>query len=225
MTSIKVMMEVGRKRTFASALAWPGWCRSGRDEQSALKVLADYGLRYARVVHNTGIDFQIPADSSGFTVVERLEGNANTDFGAPAVIADAERVPIDQVEYVRLIELLKACWKIFDTAVQRAEGKELRKGPRGGGREPEKILLHVIGADQEYLRRLAWKQKNDNAINPEDELRQTREAILNALDVAVKGGLPEQGPRGGAIWPPRYFIRRTAWHVLDHAWEIEDRIV
>jgi hypothetical protein len=104
-------------------------------------------------------------------------------------------------------------------------GKELQKGPRGGAREPEKILLHVIGADQEYLRRLAWKQKNDNAINPEDELRQTREAILNALDVAVKGGLPEQGPRGGAIWPPWYFIRRTAWHVLDHAWEIEDRIV
>jgi hypothetical protein len=23
--------------------------------------------------------------------------------------------------------------------------------------------------------------------------------------------------------PPRYAIRRIAWHVLDHAWEIEDK--
>lgn len=24
-------------------------------------------------------------------------------------------------------------------------------------------------------------------------------------------------------WPPRYAARRIAWHVLDHAWQIEDR--
>ena len=225
MNAIQVIIESGKKRTFANALDWPGWCRSGRDEQSALKALADYGLRYAQVVHNTGVDFQIPADSSGFTVVERLEGNTTTDFGAPAIIAAVDREPIDKIEFVRLKKLLTACWETFDHAVQRATGKELQKGPRGGGRELDKILEHIIGSDQAYLRRLAWKLKNDGVQNPADELEQTREATLNALDVAVKGGLPEQGPRGGAIWPPRYFIRRSAWHVLDHAWEIEDRIV
>ena len=50
-------------------------------------------------------------------------------------------------------------------------------------------------------------------------------ATLNALEVAVNGDLPEQGPRGGIIWLPRYFISRVAWHVLDHAWEIDNRIV
>jgi hypothetical protein len=89
----------------------------------------------------------------------------------------------------------------------------------------EKILDHVLEADQGYLARLAWKHKREGRKNPVEELSQTRGAILNALEVAVKGGLPEQGPRGGIIWPGKYFIRRVAWYVLDHAWEIDDRIV
>ncbi|MGB6421118.1 MAG: DinB family protein [Anaerolineales bacterium] len=110
-------------------------------------------------------------------------------------------------------------------AVQRATGRELRKGPRGGGRDIDKILDHVLEADQGYLARLAWKHKSKGGKNSVEELSQTREAILNALEVALKGDLPEHGPRGGIIWPARYFIRRVAWHVLDHAWEIDDRIV
>ena len=52
---------------------------------------------------------------------------------------------------------------------------------------------------------------------------ETRSVVLDALSRAVTEGLPEKGPRGGALWTPRYFVRRTAWHALDHAWEIEDR--
>lgn len=52
----------------------------------------------------------------------------------------------------------------------------------------------------------------------------TRQTVLDALESAVKNGLPEKGPRGGKIWPARYFVRRVGWHVLDHAWEIEDRL-
>jgi hypothetical protein len=40
----------------------------------------------------------------------------------------------------------------------------------------------------------------------------------------VRGELAERGPRGGIRWPARYYVRRAAWHVLDHAWEIEDRL-
>ena len=225
MNSIKVFVETGKKRIFAGAVDWPGWCRSGRDEKTALQALIDYGPRYAQVLHGRGIAFQAPPDASDLVVTERHEGNATTDFGAPAITLDADRAPIDRMAFERLQPLLLACWQAFDSAVQRATGRELRKGPRGGGRELEKIIAHVLEADQGYLARLAWKHKRERGKNPVEELGRTRQAILNALEVAVKGELPERGPRGGVIWPARYFVRRVAWHVLDHAWEIDDRIV
>ena len=82
---IDVYLEIGKKRTFAGALDWPGWCRSGRDEASALQALCDYGSRYGRVLHTARLGFQAPADPSAFVVRERLEGNATTDFGAPGI--------------------------------------------------------------------------------------------------------------------------------------------
>jgi hypothetical protein len=27
------------------------------------------------------------------------------------------------------------------------------------------------------------------------------------------------------IWTPRRFVRRTAWHLFDHLWEIEGRLI
>jgi hypothetical protein len=225
MNSIKVFAEIGKKRVFVGAVDWPGWCRSGRDEKMALQVLIDYGPRYAQVLHSKEIEFQVPTDASDLIVTERHDGNATTDFGAPAIMLDADRKPIVRMEFERLQKILQACWQAFDSAVQRATGRELRKGPRGGGRNVEKILDHVLEADRGYLARLAWKHKREGGKNPVEELSRTRGAILNALEAAVNGDLPERGPRGGIIWPPRYFIRRVAWHVLDHAWEIEDRIV
>ena len=56
-----------------------------------------------------------------------------------------------------------------------------------------------------------------------DVATEERAVVRDALSRAVSEGLPEKGPRGGTIWLPRYFVRRAAWHVLDHAWEIEDR--
>ena len=225
MNSINVFVEVGKKRIFVGAVDWPGWCRSGRDEETALQALIDYALRYAQVLHCRGIEFQVPTDASDLIVTERHDGNTTTDFGAPAIKLDADREPIDRMELERLRTLLLACWQAFDSAVQRATGTELRKGPRGGGRDVERILDHVLDADRAYLARLAWKHRREGRKSPAEELSRTRQAILNALEVAVDGDLPEQGPRGGIIWLPRYFIRRVAWHVLDHAWEIDDRIV
>jgi hypothetical protein len=225
MNSIKVFAEIGKKRVFVGAVDWPGWCRSGRDENTALQALIDYGPRYAQVLQSREIEFQVLTDESDLIVTERHDGNATTDFGAPAIMLDADREPIDRMEFERLQTLLLACWQAFDSAVRRAEGRELRKGPRGGGRDLEKVLYHVLEADQGYLARLAWKHKREGGKDPVEELSRTRQAILNALEAAINGDLPEQGPRGGIIWPARYFIRRVAWHVLDHAWEIDDRIL
>jgi hypothetical protein len=171
------------------------------------------------------LGFEAPENPDSFTIIERQDGNRTTDFGAPAIILDFDQAPIDQNLFERSRTILQACWVAFDKAVQTAEGKQLRKGPRGGGRDTEKIVEHVLAGDQGYLSRLAWKHKVQTTADPYEELKRTREAVLSALQVALEGGLPERGPRGGIIWPPRFFIRRVAWHVLDHAWEIEDRIV
>jgi hypothetical protein len=225
MISINVSVEIGKKNAFAGAVDWPGWCRGGKDENTALLALLEYGPRYAQVMGRSEIKFQVPTDTSDFVITERHVGNSTTDFGAPAIMLDADQVPIDQMELERLQTLLGVCWIAFDRALQQAADKELRKGPRGGGRELDKIIEHIIEADRGYLSRLAWKHQREPGVLPEEELTLTRQAILNALKIGVKGELPEQGPRGGIIWPPLYFVRRVAWHVLDHTWEIEDRII
>jgi hypothetical protein len=220
---IDVYLEMGQKRVFAGAIDWPGWCRAGRDEATALGALFDYAPRYARVLHAAGVEFEVPAAGSALVVVERLEGNATTDFGAPDIAPSSDTRPVDDAELGRFQTLLKACWGAFDGAVRAATGKELRKGPRGGGRDLEGIVRHVMGAEAGYLGRLAWKFKSSEAESLDQELARTRQAVLDALAAAAHGQTPARGPRGGVIWSPRYFVRRVAWHVLDHAWEIEDR--
>ena len=223
MKKIDVYLENGRKKTFASAVNWPGWSRSGLDEPSALQALSEYGARYADVLHSTELGFYAPENPSAFAVVEQLEGNATTDFGAPGMIPSRDSEPVDD-ELQRFQELLKACWQTFDTSARAAVGQELRKGPRGGGRDLEKIVNHVMEADLAYLRKIGSNFKKGEMINLKNEFRLTRQAILDALISAASGELPLYGPRGGLLWPPRYFVRRVAWHVLDHAWEIEDRM-
>jgi hypothetical protein len=133
--------------------------------------------------------------------------------------------PFDEAARERSEAILAAIWGAFDRAVRAAEGKELRKGPRGGGRERDGIVRHVLGADAAYLRRVGQKFSQDDGAPLDDELARTREAIRAALAAGVRGEIPRQGPRGGAIWAPRYFVRRVAWHTVDHLWELEDRIV
>jgi hypothetical protein len=220
---ILVYLEVGSKRTFAGATDWPGWCRSGRDESAALGALFDYAPRYARVLRAARVGFQPPANASALVVTERLDGDATTDFGAPGIAPSSDARPIDDAELARLQAVLKACWRAFDSAGLAARGKELRKGARGGGRELESIVEHVLGADSAYLGRLAWKFKRVEEGEASEELRRIRGDILKAFTAAAAGDLPSKGPRGGALWKPRYFVRRVSWHVLDHAWEIEDR--
>ncbi len=221
--TIDVYLERGQQRTFAGAIDWPGWCRSGRDEAAARQALFDYGPRYARVLSAAGIPFQLPVDRSALVVIERLTGNATTDFGAPDIAPASDSRPIDAAELQRLEAVLQACWQAFDQAVQEATGKLLRKGPRGGGRELEAIVQHVLAAERGYLARLAWKEKPSEEPDLAAQRERTRQAVLKALTAAAHGDLPARGPRGGIIWQPRYFVRRVAWHVLDHAWELEDR--
>ena len=221
----EVYLEVGQKKIFAGSLDWPGWCRSAGDEGAALATLVEYAPRYARIFSRTTIDFVPPDDPAALAVVERLAGTSTTDFGAPDRAPARDNEPFDEATRERSEAILAAMWRAFDRAVRAAEGKELRKGPRGGGRELDGIVRHVLGADAAYLRRVAQTFSQDEGAPLADELRRTRKAIRAALAAGVRGEIPLQGPRGGALWTPRYFVRRVAWHSVDHLWEIEDRIV
>ena len=219
MSKLNVYLEVGSRRTFAAALDWPGWCRVSRDETAAIQTVFDYGPRYAQVLRRARLGFKMPEDVSAFVVVERLKGNSTTDFGAPDIPPTGDAGPLEEAELRRLQTILKACWRAFDSAVEVANGKSLRSGPRGGGRTLDGMVEHVLGAGRGYLSQLGGKISQS-----ESSAESIRQAILKALEASARGEIAEYGPRGGKRWSPRYFVRREAWHVLDHVWEIEDRV-
>jgi hypothetical protein len=150
-------------------------------------------------------------------------GDATTDFGAPSIAPTLDASPMDAKELRRQRAILEACLDAFDDAVGAAKGRTLRTGPRGGGRSRTKIVAHVVGAEASYLRRIAGSPPRIPEGGEARAADAERAAVLEALNLAVLEGLPEAGPRGGKLWTPRYFVRRAAWHVLDHAWELEDR--
>ncbi len=223
MKPLQIYLETGKRKTFAVALDWPGWARWGKSEDAALQNLLDYGARYAAVMNTAGLSFAAPDSVEPFEIVERLPGDATTDFGAPSAFPKNDAISIMPDELTRLRAILKACWAAFDKAAEDAAGVELRKGPRGGGRDLERIRQHVIDGDRSYLPRVAWKYRLNKELSLGEQMKGIRGAVLDALTNAVENGLPEKGPRGGAIWTPRFFTRRVAWHTLDHAWEIENR--
>ncbi len=221
--SVRVYLEVASRRTFAAALDWPGWARSGREPQAALAALAEYGARYARAVRPARLGFADPGDALSFVIVERLKGDATTDFGAPGAIPALDGEPLVGKDVERQVALLRAAWAALDGAVAAARDKVLSTGPRGGGRNLTAIVLHAIEAEVAYLGRLGWKLA-PLPPDPAEALVRLRHETRLALEAATCGEIAGTGPRGGKHWSPRTFIRRSAWHGLDHAWEIEDRM-
>jgi len=181
--------------------------------------LFDYAPRYARVVK--GLGFEAPTAIEQLEIRERLQGDASTDMGSLSGNAPTyDSKPLHQQDHEQLIRILEACWQALDRAARTAHGKELRKGARGGGRKLDDIVQHVLDGQGGYLRRLEYKRDKQ----AEKDARLSRTAMLEALAASARGEVPEEGPRGGKRWTGRYFVRREAWHVLDHAWEIEDRM-
>ncbi|HUQ42102.1 MAG TPA: hypothetical protein VM052_06355 [Candidatus Limnocylindrales bacterium] len=220
---IAIYIEAGAKRTFACALDWPGWARSGRDEESAIAALVESAARYARIVARTRLGFVVPSTPSGLRVTERVRGDATTDFGAPSAFPRSDGKPVSDGELARIGRLIEASWRALDAAVAAAHGASLAKGPRGGGRELEDIARHVRDAEAGYLSALGWSFKPDGGATPSAELKRMRAAVLEGLAASAHGEIAAKGPRGGKRWGPRKFARRLAWHAIDHAWEIEDR--
>jgi hypothetical protein len=148
--------------------------------------------------------------------VERVAGSASTDFGVPGEVLKAERIPLTRNQVARQAALVEAAWKLLDRTVARAPA-ELRKGPRGGGRDRDEIDRHVQEAEGAYARKLGLRLPSASASGKAARAA-ARGHLLRALETASTARTVE--PKA---WPGRYAARRIAWHVLDHAWEIEDR--
>jgi hypothetical protein len=210
----RVVIETGTKKVFASAIDWPGWSRSGKTEDGALAALADYAERYEKVAAIAG-ERGVRSVASNMAVIEHLEGSATTDFGAPDRQARAEGEPMTIAECERQVRLMQACWTCFDDAAARVS-EELQKGPRGGGRNRSKMIAHVFESERSYVRQIGVKTPKGGLESP-DGLQAHRDAVCQAIREINAGDAP--APK----WPLRYFIRRAAWHVMDHAWEMEDK--
>jgi hypothetical protein len=152
-----------------------------------------------------------PDDPANFKVVERLKGNATTDFGAPGIPAQAETDRFNTDQTTRMCDLVEACWTYLGKVVAEAPSS-LRKGPRGGGRDRDPMFEHVLGAEVEYAKGIGIRMKQPDRQDGV-AVRAFRKAILESL------GNPNRQEK----WPIPYAARRIAWHTLDHAWEIEDR--
>src|SRR5690349_6226872 len=201
--TLRVYLDEGRKRTFAAALDWPGWARSGRTAEAALESLEAYLPRYAAVVRRAGLDAPVV---DGFEVVERVPGTGTTDFGALGDAPAVDLAPLVPGEGDRLAALVAASWAVFDEIAAGAPA-QLRKGPRGGGRDRDQVVAHVLNAEAGYVRTLGVKARAAaHDVVPEVSWR---EDLLGVLREARSGEpVRERG------WPPRYAARRIAWHVL-----------
>jgi hypothetical protein len=219
---IPVFAEAGQKRVFVSGVEWPGWSRSGKTEEEALAALVASAPRYDRALGRKVTGFTPPNDPSELEVVERLSGGSGTDFGVPSLGPKDDDRPVSDAELDRLVSVLEAAWAAFDRAVRLGTGKTLRKGPRGGGREVPKIVEHVFEAEKAYVGEIGGERPRP--ADDDRDMGAVRRQAVERLRAVVGGApMPERRTKR-APWTPRYFVRRSAWHALDHAWEIEDRI-
>jgi hypothetical protein len=207
--------EVGAKKAFVWAIDWPGWCRAGKTVDEARESLVAYMPRYAPVAKIARLALPA-AEAAALRVVDTVDGGGGTDFGVPSEITESDRRRVTGTEAERLASLVEAAWTVFDKVAAGAPA-ELRKGPRGGGRDRDKMIGHVIEADHAYAREIGIRVKEPR-FGDRAAIDAERSAVLDVLRQPSDGS-----PLADRKWTLRYAARRIAWHALDHAWEMEDR--
>ena len=205
-TALRVVVETTPKKCFASALDWPGWSRSGKTEEDAIEQLLEYQERYGEIARRAGLKF--PSEVAAVEVVERTPGNATTAFGAPVMIAQGHYEPLTRTDRAHLVALLEAAWAFLDEVAAGAPA-ELRKGPRGGGRDTAAVLEHVRNPEGAYARKMGMETRGVPDLHA---------AVIAFLASAEAWAAP-----GNGVWPKRFGAQKFIWHILDHAWEIQDR--
>ncbi|HEX6800465.1 MAG TPA: hypothetical protein VF116_22325 [Ktedonobacterales bacterium] len=221
---LRVTLEIGPKGKQVAAVApdWPGLERGAKTGEAAVARLQAYLPRYAPVAKLAGMGAQFAAIAAAaptaiVDVVEQYPGTGSTDFwGISFAFSDIDRQDLSRDELERELTLMQACWAFFDDVRARVSA-ELRKGPRGGGRDRDRIARHVLGAEQDWAAKLGLRTAEGVPLTDEG-LRAHRDAYCAAIRAHHA-----QGNKPARTWPLRYLIRHTAYHTLDHAWEMEDK--
>jgi len=214
---LRVTLEIGPRGKQVAAVApdWPGLERGAKTGEAAIERLQSYLPRYARVAKLAGLDAEFAAITS-VDLVETYPGNGSTDFwGISFAFSSIDRQEMSKPEIERELTLMHACWAFFDEARSRVSA-ELRKGPRGGGRDRDHIVRHTFGPEQQWAAKLEVRAP-DGAVLTDEGLKAHREAYSRAIREFHSQG------KMARTWPLRYLIRHTAYHTLDHAWEMEDK--
>jgi hypothetical protein len=216
---MRTVLEHGTKgnKAVAFALDWPGWSRGAKTPELAIELLESYRGRYRPVAVAAGMGEEFDA-AGALDVVEDKVGTGSTDFwGISFSPCELEREPMQDSELERKIALLRACWTFFDGVAARVS-TEMRKGPRGGGRDRNQIMRHTIRTEsEEFAKRLGLRIPEEGALSP-DGLRDYRERYVATMRAYNAG----EGKRMRS-WNLPFLIRHSAFHTMDHAWEMEDK--
>jgi hypothetical protein len=217
MTELRMILEIGKaRRVVAAAMDWPGLDRWGTSDVDAVEKLWSYLPRYAGVAERAGQGSSF-ARAEGSEVVERVPGSSSTDFwGVAHVPSQIEREVLSAADLERRLELLRACWDAFDDTARRVSA-ELRPGSRSGGRSHNQIVRHVYGTEPDQFSRKVEVRTPIDDVFTTAGLATHRQAYLDAIRAYNADARPAR------TWPIQFLIRRTAHHVMDHAWELEDR--
>lgn len=217
---IRVMLEIGPKgkKVVAVATDWPGLARGAKTEAEAIEGLRSYMPRYSQVAKLAGMNAEFNAVKD-INVVEQYPGTGSTDFwGISFAFSSIDKQDMSAEELERHLKLMQACWAFFDD-VRRRVSAEMKKGPRGGGRDRDHIVRHTFAAEQDWATKIGVLTP-DGAMLTDKGLKAHRDAYCQAIR-----DYHSQGKLAGKVvkWPLRYLIRHTAFHTLDHAWEMEDK--
>jgi hypothetical protein len=215
---LRVALEVGprEKKVVAVAPEWPGLERGAKTGEAAIEKLQSYLPRYAKVAKLAGMDAQFAAIST-VEVVERYKGTGSTDFwGISFALSSLDGRDISHKELERQLNLMQACWTYFDD-VRICVSAEMQKGPRGGGRDRDRIVRHVVGVEQDWATKVGVRAPQDEVMIDHDGLNAYRDAYCTAIRRF------HSEAKMARTWPLPFLIRHTAYHTMDHAWEMEDK--
>jgi hypothetical protein len=218
--AVRTVVERGTKgkKAVAFSLDWPGWSRGAKSPELALETLEAYRERYRPIAELAGMAAEFDA-AGPIDVVEDRVGTGSTDFwGISFSPSSTEHGPIPEAEIERKLQLLQAAWAFFDSVAARVSA-EMRRGPRGGGRDRNRIVRHTIRTESEdFAKQVGIRIPEEAALSPEG-LKQHRRDYLAALRDYNEGRID----RKMRSWTLPFLIRHSAFHTLDHAWEMEDK--
>ncbi len=215
--AMRVMLEMGPKgkKVVAVAPDWPGLERGAKTGEAAIERLLSYRPRYAKVAKLAGMDAEFAVNAT-IDVVEHYPGTSSTDFwGISFAFSGIDRQDISSEELERELTLMRACWAFFDDVRSRVSA-EMQKGPRGGGRDRDHIVRHTVAGEQDWEKKIGVVAP-EGAMLTDEALSAHRDDYCQAIRVFHAEG------KMARTWPLRFLIRHTAFHTLDHAWEMEDK--